>query len=214
MPTTNLVLIGAGGHCSAVVDIVERSTDFHILGVLDPGHVAGTVHKRLLVLGSDDEIEQLTQAGNSMLITVGQIKSAKTRQDIAAKLLHLGTICPTICCPSAVIARSARIGAGTVIFPHAVIGAHVVIGEHCIINSGSIVEHDTCVENFCHVSTGAIINGGCFIGEGSFIGSQATLREGVKVGADCLVGACSFVNRDIQMGQRVAGTPCRQLKTS
>ena len=31
----NLVLIGGGGHCISVIDIIENGNEFNILGILD-----------------------------------------------------------------------------------------------------------------------------------------------------------------------------------
>jgi carbonic anhydrase/acetyltransferase-like protein (isoleucine patch superfamily) len=37
------------------------------------------------------------------------------------------------------------------------------------------------------VATAAVVNGGTTVGDRSFIGSGAVCREGVAIGADCIV---------------------------
>lgn len=206
-----IVLVGSGGHCRAVADIIRRNSDYQIAGVLDPSFSVGQVVDGLTVLGDDNQIDSLAREGIALLITVGQLESAAPRTNIAKSIDASNGILPTIICRSAVIAESAVIGKGTVVFPGVVIGANVRIGDNCILNSNCVVEHDSKVGDLTHVSTSATVNGGCTVGTNCFVGSGAVVKHGVKIAAECVVGACSFVNRDIPRGSRVAGVPIHEL---
>ena len=47
------------------------------------------------------------------------------------------------------------------------------------------------------------------IGSGVYIGPQSVIQMGVSVGDKAVIGACSFVNRDVPPGARVWGCPAR-----
>jgi acetyltransferase-like isoleucine patch superfamily enzyme len=49
------------------------------------------------------------------------------------------------------------------------------------------------------------------IGDCVYIGSQSVIAAGVTIGSRCVVGANSFVNRDVPDGVIVGGSPARRL---
>ena len=84
----NIVLVGGGGHCISVIDIIENGNEFNILGILDPN----SKENNLLdykILGGDNLIPELVNENTYFLITVGQIKSYSTRKKIAKIKLHI-----------------------------------------------------------------------------------------------------------------------------
>lgn len=51
------------------------------------------------------------------------------------------------------------------------------------------------------------------IGDGAWIGRNAVVLPGVKIGEGAIVGACSFVNRDVEPFAVVGGVPARFIKS-
>ena len=49
------------------------------------------------------------------------------------------------------------------------------------------------------------------IGSCCYIGSQTVISKGVSIGEHSIVGACSFVNRDIPPFTVAYGRPCRSV---
>jgi acetyltransferase-like isoleucine patch superfamily enzyme len=47
------------------------------------------------------------------------------------------------------------------------------------------------------------------IGNSCYIGSQTVIAKGVTIGDHSVIGACSFVNRDIPANTIAFGVPCR-----
>ena len=189
-----IVLIGGGGHCVSVIDIIESGSEFNITGILDSNKKETNIlgHR---VLGSDELIPDLVKEGNYLLITVGQIKSYSARLNIANNLLANNAKIATITSPLAYVSRHAVIGEGTIIMHHAVINAQSKIGNNCIINSKSNIEHGVIVEDFCHVSTCAVVNGDTVVGRGSFIGSNATISNGISIKENSIISAGAFVSK-------------------
>ncbi|WP_201352337.1 acetyltransferase [Hydrogenimonas urashimensis] len=178
--TRRLILVGGGGHCKAVIDVVEKQGLYTIAGILDrPENVGGSV-LGYEIIGTDEDIKRLAKKGYTFLVTVGQIDTPRTRINIYERILEVSKNLATVVSPLAHVSAYARIGRGSVVMHHALVNAGAVIGENCIVNSKALIEHDAVVEAHSHISTGAILNGGTVVREGTFFGSGAVSREYAK----------------------------------
>lgn len=124
----------------------------------------------------------------------------------------LGIAFTSVVHPSAVVAPSARLGAGCIVSPGVVVGAHTDIGEHVILNRGVLVGHHTRVGSCVTMSPGANVAGCVDIGDGAYIGMGATVIDRRKVGPGALVAAGAVVVRDVAEDGRVQGVPARAVE--
>ena len=187
-----IILIGGGGHCASVIDVIEQENKFKIAGIIDKSSKIG---KKLLgyhVIGEDSDLQSLSKKYNYALVTVGQIKSPKLRIKLFEKILNAGFQIPTIISPRAYVAQGSSIGKGTVIMHDALINNNSFIGKNCIINSKALVEHDVVIEDHCHISTNAIINGEVRLCKESFIGSGSIIADGRIINSNSFIKAGSL----------------------
>ena len=188
MKKPKIILIGAGGHAHACIDIVERQGIYDIAGLVG---LRNEINKQCLVysvIASDDDLAELINRYQYACIAVGRIQSADLSTHIFQKLTKLGFILPSIISPNAYVSNYASIGKGSLVMHGAIINAGSKIGDNCIINTRAIIEHDVIIESHCHISTGAILNGNVHVGKKSFIGSGSIVKEGILIGESCLVG--------------------------
>lgn len=215
MKEKQLILVGGGGHCKAVID-VAMAAERPIMGIIDESLAIDDSVVGVSVIGRDNDIKEIVaKHGDSVefLITVGHIKSSAIRVRIAnAITLAGGAFATPLIAPSAHIAIGAQIGRGTVVMHNAVVNTHATIGDNSIINTGAIVEHDCTVGDFVHISTGAIVNGMSTIGNDCFIGSHATVVNGKHIANDVVVGAGATVTCNITQPGTYCGTPAKQIK--
>ena len=188
----NIVLVGGGGHCISVIDIIENGDDYNILGILD----SNCREKNILgykVLGGDNLIPKLVNENTYFLITVGQIKSSSTRKKIAKNLTENNAKLATVISCLAYVSKHAQIEEGTIIMNHVVVNAKSKIGKNCIINTKSNIEHGVSIGEFCHISTCAVVNGDSVIGSGTFIGSNATISNNILIKDNSIISAGKFI---------------------
>lgn len=188
-----IILIGGGGHCKSVIDVVEQNGLFKIAGIIDKSELLDTKLLGYPIIGSDNDITKISKKYDYAIVTVGQIKSPLIRIKLFNLVKKAGFILPVIISPNAYVSRHTKIGMGTVIMHNAIVNANSFIGENCIINSKALIEHDCKISNHCHISTNATINGGVVIQEESFIGSNSTIKELVKIKKKSLIKAGSIV---------------------
>ncbi|MFZ5722994.1 MAG: acetyltransferase [Pseudomonadota bacterium] len=118
----------------------------------------------------------------------------------------------TIVHPSAVVHRSVRLGAGTVVLAGAVLNPDAVVGAHAIVNTGARVEHDCVLGDAVHLATGVSLGGRVRVDEGALIGTGAAVRPDVHIGEWSVVGVGAAVVRPVPAGVTVAGVPAKPLR--
>lgn len=188
----NIVLVGGGGHCVSVIDIIENANEYNILGILD-SNISENNILGYKVLGGDNLIPKLVKENTYFLITVGQIKSFSIRKNIAKNLKENNAKLATVISCLAYVSKHAQIEEGTIIMNHAVVNANSKIGKNSIINTKANIEHGVSIGDFCHISTCAVVNGESVIGNGTFIGSNATISNNVVIKDDSIVSAGKFI---------------------
>jgi acetyltransferase-like isoleucine patch superfamily enzyme len=113
---------------------------------------------------------------------------------------------------SACVFGRVAVGQGTWIGPYVILDASasaLSIGAWCSISTG--------VHIYTHDSVAWALSGGkrkariapVRIGDCTYIGSQCVIPAGVTIGSQVVVGANSFVNRDVPDRTVVAGSPAR-----
>jgi len=205
MSKPGLILIGAGGHAHACIDVIEQHGGYQIAGLIGMPDEMDHHHLGYDVIGTDADLLELAKTIPYALITLGQIKTPANRTRLYQQVSALGFQLPTIIAPSAYVSRHASIGAGTIVMHDAIVNAGASVGKNCIINTRALLEHDATVADHCHISTGAIINGNTVIGSGCFVGSGSIIKEGASLGQNCLVGMGLAVRRNLPENAQFAG---------
>lgn len=203
MTPSPLLLVGAGGHARACIDVIEQHGGFAIAGLVGSAGEVGTWMLGYPVIGTDDDLPTLLGAYESAVVTVGQIKSPEARIRLFSLLERHGMKLPVIASPRSYVSRHASLGAGTMVLHDAVVNAGAIVGRNCIVNSRALVEHDVVIGDHCHIATAAVVNGSVRVGAGTFIGSNATIRQSVNIGDRCVIGMGQRVLADCEPGARV-----------
>lgn len=196
MSKPSLILIGAGGHANACIDVIEQHGQYRIAGLVGTQAEMHAQHYDYRVVATDSDLPELAKLHLYAFIAVGQVHSPDVRIHLYQQATRFGFQMPAIVAPTAHVSRHATVGVGTIVMHGAIINAGARVGSNCIINTRALVEHDATVEDHCHISTGAIINGGARIGAGSFVGSGSIVKEGVTLGKCCVVGMGLSVRHD------------------
>ncbi|MCF6340279.1 MAG: NeuD/PglB/VioB family sugar acetyltransferase [Sulfurimonas sp.] len=184
-----ILLVGGGGHCHSVIDVIELEDKYEIIGIIDKKELIGNDVLGYKIIGCDDDLEEFFKKYKNAVITVGQVKSNVIRVKLFEKLKHIGYSLPIIISPLAYISKHATISEGTIIMHQVLINSNVKIGKNCIINTKALIEHDSIIEDNCHISTASVINGSVTVQEGTFFGSNATSKESVEIGGFIKAGS-------------------------
>lgn len=188
-----ILLVGAGGHATSCLDILEEIDEYQIIGFIDSKKKGNKFNYK--ILGDYNEIKDLflKKKVSHAFVTIGQIKDYKPRLETFQILKSIGFVIPVIISKHSFVSKRAEIGEGTIVMNGVTISGNVKIGKNCIINSNSLIEHDTIIGDNCHISTSVTINGNCRIHSNSFIGSSSTISNGVKIKENSIIKIRSII---------------------
>ena len=105
-----------------------------------------------------------------------------------------------------------KVGRQTWIGPNCILdgsGGSLEIGDWCSISAGvQIYTHNT-VKRSISLGVEPIEYAPTKIGHGVYIGPNAVIQMGVSIGDKAIVGANSFVNRDVPSNSKAFGSPAK-----
>ena len=203
-----LVLIGAGGHASVIADACE-TIGFLPEGYLAPGPSTHPLAARLLYLGNDDRLDDVTfRRGHCFIIGLGEMAA---RSRIADNIRRLNLVVRSIVHPSAIIGNHVNMEGGIFIAAGAIVNSGSRIGEHAILNTGSIVDHDCDLGDLVQIGPGATLAGGVVCGKAASVGAGGVIMPGVKIGSGATVGAGAVAVQSVPPDTVVIGVPAKPL---
>ncbi|WP_430968619.1 acetyltransferase [Spongiimicrobium sp. 2-473A-2-J] len=209
----NIVIFGASGHGSVVLDCLEREGKYNVVGFVDSFKKEGRKQNGYEILGREYDLPFLMERHNLYggIIAVGD---NWTRNLLVKKILSIAPSFNFISAvhPSAVIGKNVDIGMGTAVMPGAIINANSIVGDFCIINTNSSLGHDGTMENYSSIASGVCTGGGFTLGEFSAISVGARIIENITIMDHTLVGAGALVVKDIESHVVAYGSPARIIR--
>ena len=84
--------------------------------------------------------------------------------------------------------------------------------KFCIINTNASLDHDSTLDDFSSLGPGVTTGGNVTIGERSAVSIGAVIKHGVKISQDVVIGAASYVNKDIDTQTISYGVPAKIIR--
>jgi sugar O-acyltransferase (sialic acid O-acetyltransferase NeuD family) len=195
---TALLIYGGGGHGKALIELVQATGVYRIVGVVDDGLPRGQSILDVPVLGGQEALGELFAQGVRLAVNaVGGIGNVAIRIQVFERLTRAGFACPAVVHPRAILEPSASLAAGVQVFAQAYVGSEARIGFGSIVNTGAIVSHECQLDEFVNISPGALLAGQVQVGEAALIGMGVTINLNTKIGAGARIGNGATVKSDV-----------------
>ena len=209
----NIVIIGASGHASVIIDIIERQNEYTIFGLIDSFKPIGSKLFNYNVLGTEACLPDLIKT-NQIIGGIIAIGDNFDRYQMHSKIqaLQLNFKYISAIHPNAIIGKSVIIGEGASIMPGAIANANATINAFCIINTSASLGHDCIMESFSSLAPGVNVAGHVTIQTCSSIGIGSCVIGGVNIGAHTHIGAGSTVIKDISNLKIAYGNPALEIR--
>lgn len=143
------------------------------------------------------------------IIAVGEPSARKLLLDrIKSRGYNLATLIDN----SAIVSETALISPGCIVNANAIISSNVILDENCLVMYQAIIGHDAHVKSCSVICPKSTVGGNSIVGERCFIGINSSMKQGVNLGDDVIVGMGSMVFNDVEANNTVIGNPARITK--
>jgi len=210
-----IIVLGAGGHASVVVDLL-LATGREVIAAVEPAVPSSgrsllsvPVHSESIV--SEHTPDRVDLALGVGMPTTGPIGGLSARRALAERFRVRGYRFPVLLHPSAVVSPYATVGDGAQVMAGAVVQPGARVGAFAIVNTRASVDHDCRLGEGCHIAPGGTLGGNVQIGEETLVGIGAKVRQGIAIGRRALIGGGAMVACDIPDGECWTGVPARRF---
>lgn len=207
-----IVLVGGGGHCKVIIDIIKSMRKYEIIAITDTKGIGDKILD-IPIIGTDEVLPQVFKGGvRNAFVSLGGLNDMSLRDKIYYNLRNIGYEIPKLIHNKAIVSPYAKVEDGTCVMAGAVINAGAVVQENCIVNTSSVIEHDCLVGRNSHISPSACLAGGVKIGNNSHVGMGASVIQGINIGNNVVIGAGSVVLNNIEDNATAVGIPAKIIK--
>lgn len=209
----DIIIYGAGGMAKEVVELIEninmRTPRWNIKGYIDDSKGScNEIINGYKILGKREILKDIPEFTN-VVIAIG---NPEERKKIFVSLQGYPLKYPVLIHPTARIARSVKIGEGTIIGIDCIVSPDVIIGKHVFLNMRTVLGHDVTVDDFSSCLVNSIICGSVKVKEGVLIGSNSIIMEKKVIGKNAKVSMGSVVSFDVEEGYVVMSRPSKCMK--
>jgi len=113
--------------------------------------------------------------------------------------------------PTAIVAESAELGRGCLLFPYSICSFNTKLKEFVTINLHSAIGHDVLINSFTTISSFVDLTGKVEIGKNVFIGSGARVLPSINIGDCCKIGAGATVYYSVPKDKTAYTIPAKIL---
>lgn len=199
----NLIIVGSGALAAELTSYIEDQNK----------HVAEEDQLNLLgYLDAEENIEKYWSKYNFKKPVLGDVYSYDVNKDdyFIIGISHIGFRTKMIDVlenkgariigfthHSAIIADSALVDAGTIIYPYCIIGPNCVIGKHNVMTAYTCISHDCIIGNSNFFST-TVLGGRVTVGENNYFGIRSTVIPKLSIGSNNIIQAGMVVDKNIE----------------
>lgn len=211
---TDILLFGAGLHVHTCIDIIEKNSNYRIVGIIDSVKEIGSFVDSYKVIG---RIENLKSISESLEISHGFISIGtnwareKVLNEIRSELMDFEFV--NLIHPSAVFGKNIKLGKGILIGALAFLSSNCEIGNFCLIHQKSHLGLDNKMGEYSSISLGSVTGGKVSLGERSAVTLRVTVNDRIKIGSDSVIGSGSLVIKDIPNNIVAYGQPAKFIRS-
>lgn len=209
----NIVIFGASGHGSVVLDCIEKEDKFGVVGFMDSFKQKGAKFNGYQILGSEYDLPYLIEKYNIVggIVAIGDNWIRKMVVERICKIIPDFNFISTVH-PKASIGKNVAIGRGSVVMPGVVVNTNSRVGNFCILNTNSSLDHDGIINDYASMAPGVCTGGNFVLGRYSAVCLGTNIIENITIGEHSVIGAGSLVVNDCASKLIVYGSPAKVIR--
>lgn len=198
MKMKEILIVGAGDLGKEAVWLVEdinrMKRTYLILGFLDDDREkTGKEFYGYKVLGTTELLEEMEDRPHVSAVLAIQDGTVRKRIVEEHKMFRAWE---TLIHPTAVIARTAEIGKGSLVFPNVTVSVDSILGKFGLYYLNATVSNDCVFGDYISVMTGATVSEHVRIGEESCLSAGSCIYPHKTLGCRVKTAAGAIISRD------------------
>ncbi|MCU0440922.1 MAG: acetyltransferase [Bacteroidia bacterium] len=207
-----MVILGAGGHASEVLDVLLAAKTIASDSILffdntPNAHPSKFGYK---IINHVQELQEQFKKTPEFIIAVGSPRVRQLLFEIG--LQNGGTPFSVISTLSLISTLNVQLGKGLNIMHHAHIFPEVIIEDGVLINAGSYIHHNVCIGQFSEIGPQCVLAGGVRIGKYVQLGAGCIVKPTIQICDDVVIGAGTVVYQNIDEPGTYVGSSLRKLR--
>jgi len=196
---SKLIIFGLGDIAQIANYYFKIDSDHEVAAfTVDKAYMKGSEYEGLPMVAFED-IEKTYPPGDyKMFIALSYSKMNKNRQQKYNEAKKKGYELVSYVSSKCTYLSQFAHGDNCFIFEDNTIQPFVQIGSNVTLWSGNHIGHHSVIKDHNFISSHVVISGHCTIESNCFLGVNATLRNGITIAAETLVGAASVIMKDTE----------------
>jgi sugar O-acyltransferase (sialic acid O-acetyltransferase NeuD family) len=193
----NVVVFGTGQWAEIAHFYLTHDSPHEVAALtLDGDHIEEREHLGLPVVAFEEVEEAYPPERFEMFIPIGFTRMNHLRAEKYHQAKEKGYQLVSYVSSKATTWPGFSCGENCFIFEDNTIQPFVNIGNNVVLWSGNHIGHHSTIKDHVMVSSHVVISGNCIVESYCFLGVNATLRDGITLSRDTLVGAGALILRD------------------
>jgi sugar O-acyltransferase (sialic acid O-acetyltransferase NeuD family) len=196
-----LVVFGAGD-IARLAHFYFRTDSPHVVHafVVDAGYRQADTFDGLPLCSFDEVVRRYPPSEYDAFVAISYARINRVRREKYEAMKAAGYRLVSYVSSRCSYLSEAPPGDNCFILENNTIQPFVTIGSNVTLWSGNHIGHDSTIEDHCFISSHVVVSGHVRVGAGSFIGVNATLRNGITLGPETVVGAGAIIMKDTPAG--------------
>ncbi|HCE48234.1 MAG TPA: hypothetical protein DEQ84_06245 [Prevotellaceae bacterium] len=200
---SNLVIIGISDTADRIIRFVNRYCLFNVIGcAVDKSYLPenesieiGGGYYRVWDLEHLDE--HIDADNDYVFVALLWNRLNADRRFLFEKVQQMNRFkFANIISPNAIVRGEIK-GVNCWVCDNVIIQEQTVVEDDVFVMDKAFVGHRSIVKSHSFLAAGAMVMGSVIVGEQSYIGVNASIFDGTHIGNKCLVGACTYVKRNL-----------------
>ena len=205
-----VVIVGTGEQAEIAFEYFTNDSPHEVVAFsADPQIAKSHTFQGLPDVPLDHLAEAWPPSEYHAFVAVSSTQLNRLRRRLYDAVKAAGYDCVSYVSRRAFVWHNVEIGENSFIFENNVLQHKVRVGDNVILWSGNHVGHRTVIEDNCFVASHVVISGFCRVGRWSYLGVNSSIRDGLSLAEDCVIGAGAVVVKDTGTRQVYVGNPAR-----
>ena len=197
MINNNVLLIGAGGHASVLLEILIE-LKINVIGYVSQIPASNkNLFSSFVWYKNDQDILKFDKSNISLVNGIGSLPGNRSRSEFYCKYKELGFSFANVISKDAKISSYATLEEGVQVMRGAIIQTGSEIGANSIVNTGSSIDHDCSIGSNNHIAPGVSISGNVTSGANVHFGTGSSVIHNIKINKDSVIASGATVTKNI-----------------